>query len=59
VPCTSAGRNGIGGAIITVAMVDRSSGAACAASRKPVITCGDAGKISMPPTISETSVRRN
>jgi hypothetical protein len=58
-PCASAGTNGIGGAIITFAIVESSSGAACAASRKPVITCGDAGRISMPPTISEIAFRRS
>ena len=43
--------NGIGGAVITLAIVDSSSGAASASATKPAITSGVAGRISMPPTI--------
>ena len=51
--------NGIGGASITLAIVESSSGAASAASMKPVITSGVAGRISIPPTISEISCNRS
>ena len=37
-PCSSAGRNGIGGAGMTLAIVESSSGAASAAATKPAIT---------------------
>ena len=51
--------NGIGGASRTLAIVESSSGAASAASRKPVITSGVAGSIIIPPTISEISWSRS
>ena len=54
-PCAASGTNGIGGAIMMLAIVESSSGAASAASRKPVIVSGVAGRISIPPTISEIS----
>ena len=52
VPCTASGRNGMGGAGMTLAMVDSSSGAASAAAMNPAITSGVAGRRSMPPTIA-------
>ena len=58
-PCCSAGRNGIGGAGMMLAMVDSSSGAASASAMNPAITSGVAGRISMPPTIVWTWCRRN
>ena len=57
-PCAASGTNGIGGAIMMLAIVERSSGAASTASRKPVIVSGVAGRISSPPTISEISCSR-
>ncbi len=58
-PWASSGIIGIGGATITLAIVESSSGAAFAASRKPVIVSVVAGRISMPPTISEISCSRS
>ena len=58
-PCCSAGRNGSGGAGMTLAMVDSPSGAASARAMKPAITSGVAGSSSRPPTIVETSCSRN
>ena len=49
-PCCSAGRNGIGGAGITFAIVESSSGAASAAATNAAMTSGVAGRISSPPT---------
>ncbi len=48
-PCASAGRNGIGGAGITFAIVERSSDAAFAARMKPSIVSTVAGSTSIPP----------
>ena len=58
-PCCSGGRNGIGGAGITLAIVQSSSGAASAAAMKPEITSGVPGRMSMPPVTDETSLSRN
>ena len=58
-PWACSGTNGIGGASATLAMVESSSGAASAASRKPLIVSGVPGRIIMPPTISEISCSLN
>ena len=58
-PCCSAGTNGIGGAGMTLAIVDSSSGAASAAAMNPAIVSAVAGSISIPPTIVPTSCSRN
>ena len=50
-PCCSSGTNGIGGAGMTLAIVESSSGAASASAMKPAIASGVAGRISIPPTI--------
>ena len=57
-PCASGGRNGIGGAGITFAMVESSSGAASAAATNAAIDSAVAGRISMPPTIVVTACSR-
>jgi hypothetical protein len=57
-PWCSAGTNGIGGAGITLAIVDSSSGAAAASATKPSITSGVAGSSSIPPTMVETGCSR-
>ena len=49
-PCCSSGRNGMGGAGMTLAMVDSSSGAFSAATMKPATVSTVAGRKSMPPT---------
>jgi hypothetical protein len=48
-PWASAGRNGIGGAIMTFAIAESSSGAASASATKAAIDSGVAGRISIPP----------
>ena len=57
-PWCSGARNGIGGAGITLAIVESSSGAASAAAMKPAIVSAVAGRTSMPPTIVPTSWSR-
>ncbi len=54
-PWCSSGTNGIGGAGITLAIVESSSGAASASATNPSITSGVAGRKSIPPTIVATS----
>src|SRR5215203_3084584 len=46
-PCASGGKNGIGGATITLAMVESSSGAASASATNEATTSGVAGRILM------------
>src|SRR5215218_6825084 len=58
-PRCSAGTNGSGGAGMTLAMVDSSSGAACASATKAAITAGVAGCTSRPPTNWRSSCSRN
>ena len=48
-PTASSGRNGIGGAVMTLAIVDSSSGAASAAAMKPATVSAVAGSTSIPP----------
>jgi hypothetical protein len=48
-PTASSGRNGIGGAVMTLAIVDSSSGAASAAAMKPATVPTVAGSTSIPP----------
>src|SRR5215204_3804290 len=57
-PCASGGKNGIGGATITLAIVESSSGAVSAAATNELMTSGVAGSIIMPPTIVSTSCSR-
>ena len=54
-PCWSAGRNGRGGAGITLAIVESSFGAASAAATNEAITSGSAGRISVPPKTVSSS----
>src|SRR6266511_3289830 len=49
-PCSSSGTNGIGGARITLAIDESSSGAASASAMKPSIVSTVAGSMSTPPT---------
>ena len=49
-PWCSCGTNGIGGAGMTLAIVDSSSGAASAAAMNPATTSAVAGRMSIPPT---------
>ena len=58
-PCCSAGMKGIGGAFVTFAIIERSSGAASAAATSPVITSALAGSTSIPPTTRSISWSRN
>ncbi len=51
----SGGTNGSGGAIMRLAMVDNSLGAAAARAMTPVMTSGVAGRINNPPNIRSTS----
>ena len=57
-PWNSSGRNGIGGAGITFAIVVSSSGAACASAMNAAIVSGVAGRKSSPPTTVPTSWSR-
>ncbi len=58
-PCCSAGRNGIGGQGMTLAIVESPSGAASAASTNPAIVSAVAGSNSRPPTIPDSGYSRN
>src|SRR6266540_2369965 len=58
-PWCSSGTNGIGGAGITLAMVESSSGAASASAMNSVTTSAVAASISIPPTTVSSSWRRN
>ena len=58
-PWRSSGTNGIGGAGITLAIVDSPSGAASDSARNELRTSGVAGSRSMPPTTEGTSCSRN
>ena len=58
-PCSSSGRNGIGGAGMTLAMVESSSGAASAAATKPAMVSAVAGRTSMPPVNGSSGCSRN
>ncbi len=57
-PCTSSGRNGIGGATMTFAIAESSSGAASDSATNPSIVSAFAGRISMPPTTASTGCKR-
>ena len=57
-PCSSAGTNGNGGQLITLAIVVSSSGAASAAATNPATVSAVAGRTSRPPTTWSTSCRR-
>ena len=58
-PWASSGTNGIGGAGITFAIDESSSGAASASAMKPAIVSTVAGSSSMPPTTVSIRCRRN
>ena len=58
-PWCSSGIIGIGGAGMTFAIVDSSSGAASASAMNPAIVSGVAGRNSMPPTTVPISCMRN
>ena len=58
-PWCSGARNGSGGAGMTLAIVESSSGAASASAMKAASTSAEAGRNSIPPTIVSTSWRRN
>ncbi len=60
-PCASSGTNGIGGAGITFAIDESSSGAASASAMNPAIVSTVAGSSSIPPTTvsSGCSANRN
>ena len=58
-PCASADRNGIGGATMTLANADSSSGAPSASATNAEITSAVAGRISSPPTTVSTACSRN
>jgi hypothetical protein len=53
------GTNGIGGASMTLAMVESSSGAASASATNEAMASQVAGRIRIPPTIVPTSCSRN
>ena len=53
------GSVGIGGAVITFAIPESSSGADSDSAIKPAMVSGVAGRINMPPTTAGTSCRRN
>ena len=58
-PCVSAGRNGIGGAGMTFAMVESSSGAASESSMKRRTVSAVAGSMNIPPKHSPSGAALN